>query len=318
LRRFLQKPNPVFLVLLSLAGFAAGETAGAQEAAAAGFPSIERLENRDPVFKQYLADVELARGKLFGRRNSLDAQELAGYLRIYVYAAPAEGEDFFRLSARCNVPYAGLATLNRIGYAAAWKGPVLLPSMPGIFVPETPENDLEQLIASSRDKEEGVVITLPGNGGSRRFLFFPGADFSPTERSYFLNPGFRYPLRTYRITSPFGTRPSPFTGRPQRHNGLDLAAPLGTEVYPAREGTVADLGSDAVYGNYVIIAHNDNWVSLYGHLSAINVTRRSAVTRNSVIGRVGSTGQSTGPHLHFELRKNGAAQDPGKLLFKGQ
>jgi murein DD-endopeptidase MepM/ murein hydrolase activator NlpD len=101
------------------------------------------------------------------------------------------------------------------------------------------------------------------------------------------------------------------------HEGLDLAAPEGTEVFAAREGVVTDLGEDPIYGKYIVLRHGDTWASLYGHLSVIAVTLNSRVRTGSPIGRVGSTGQSTGPHLHFELRRNGQAQDPGKLLFQG-
>jgi len=274
------------------------------------FPVIARLDAKDPIFKQYLADVELARRRL---RQHQDKEQLAEILQIYVYSS-GEDEDIFRLAARCNVPQSALATLNRVSHPSLFKGGVvLLPSVPGIFLPETPKSDFEQLLAVGREQEDGIAITVPGQG---RFLFLPGADFYPTERVFFLNSGFHFPLRNYRISSPYGMRPNPFNGKPQKHNGMDLAAPTGTEVYPARAGRVAEMGNDPVFGNYIIIAHEDNWASLYGHLSSFSTTRGTNVTRNTVIGKVGSTGQSTGPHLHFELRKNGTALDPGRLLFK--
>jgi murein DD-endopeptidase MepM/ murein hydrolase activator NlpD len=297
-----------FLFLQSL--FFCGKTE-AQETDV--FPVIKKLDSRDTVFKQYLADVEAARRRLFGQNQS--KEELSGFLSIYSYT-PKEDEDIFRLSARCNVPYAALATLNRANHPDMLTGPVLLPTVPGLFIPETPSNDLERLISMSREMEEGVVITVPSKGRPVRFLFFPGADLNPTERSFFLNRGFRFPLRSYRISSPFGMRPNPFTGKQQKHNGVDLAAPIGTEVYPAREGKITEMGNDPVFGNYIVIAHDDNWASLYGHLSVFSAKSGSFVTVNTVIGKVGNTGQSTGPHLHFELRKNGAALDPTRLLFR--
>jgi hypothetical protein len=286
---------------------------GAEAQETGPFPVIQTLAARDPVFQQYVADVDLARRSIFGQNRKTGV--ITDYFRVYAYTPPPGDEDIFRLSARCNIPYAALATLNRISHPDMLKGQILLPSVPGIFIPESPSNDLERLIAGSRNME-GEILTIRTKTGTERFLFFPGADFSPTERSYFLNEGFRFPLRSYRITSPFGIRPSPFTGKPQRHNGLDLAAPLGTDVYAARGGTVTESGNDPVYGLYVVIAHDDNWVSLYGHLSSIIAVSGAKIGRDTVIGKVGSTGQSTGPHLHFELRKNGAAQDPTKLLFK--
>ena len=240
---------------------------------------------------------------------------MGDYLQIYSYT-PKSGDDIYRLSARCNIPYSALATLNRINHPEPLKKQVLLPTVPGLFIPESPSNDLERLISLSRESDEGTVITVHANGRSVRYLFFPGADFNQTERSFFLTRGFRFPLRSYRISSPFGMRANPFTGKPQIHNGVDLAAPVGTEVYAVREGRVTDIGNDSVFGNYIIIAHDDNWVSLYGHLSAFSVRLHSNVTAATVIGKVGNSGQSTGPHLHFELRKNGAALDPTKMLFR--
>jgi murein DD-endopeptidase MepM/ murein hydrolase activator NlpD len=188
--------------------------------------------------------------------------------------------------------------------------------MPGIFISETPETDLEMLLSAGRAADRtGIPITVTRNGGSEHFLFIPGAEFSPTERAFFLQTGFRYPLRSYRLSSPFGPRVNPVTGTFRTHQGLDLAAPMGSEVYAARDGEVIEMDTDPIYGNYIIIEHGGNWRSLYGHLSTFETALRSHVRSGSLIGRVGSTGQSTGPHLHFELRQNGRAQDPGRLLF---
>ena len=283
--------------------------AGAQEL----FPVIGRLDSRDVVFKQYLTDVETARRRLFGQKQN--NEEINAYLRIYSYT-PKNEDDLFRLSARCNVPYSALATLNRINHPEPFSGPVLLPTVPGLYIPENPANDLERLLSLSRESENGTIITVRSGEKPLRYLFFPGEDFNPTERSFFLNRGFRFPLHNYRISSSFGMRPNPFTGKPHFHNGVDLAAPVGTEVYAAREGRVTETGFDPVFGNYIVIAHDDNWASLYGHLSAVSVQLYSYVTVNNVIGKVGTTGQSTGPHLHFELRKRGTALDPTKLLFR--
>jgi murein DD-endopeptidase MepM/ murein hydrolase activator NlpD len=100
------------------------------------------------------------------------------------------------------------------------------------------------------------------------------------------------------------------------HGGLDLAAPEGTGVYAAAPGIVTETGDDPVYGKYVVISHAGGWASLYGHLSRIETGLRREVLSGILIGRVGSTGQSTGPHLHFELRRNGRTEDPGKYLFQ--
>jgi murein DD-endopeptidase MepM/ murein hydrolase activator NlpD len=213
------------------------------------------------------------------------------------------------------MPYAALATLNRLPTAAvALSGGILLPSMPGLFIPEEPRNDLEMLLGSARNDGRGVPVNVRRGGENERFWFIPGEDFTPTERTFFLHPGFRFPLRNYRLTSPFGPRINPVTGNPRFHEGLDLAAPEGTEVFASRDGVVIEQGYDPVYGNYIIISHGD-WTSLYGHLSETHTILRNSVKSGNLIGKVGSTGQSTGPHLHFELRQKGIAQDPEKYLY---
>ncbi|MDR1955993.1 MAG: M23 family metallopeptidase [Treponema sp.] len=312
------KPDaPLLLIMLGTILWYSLPADGA-ESLGAGFPTIFRLDTQDSGFKQYLADVEFARKRIFNlERTGEQPQAIAEALTVYAYT-PQGSEDLLSLAARCTISLASLVTLNRIPHPSSLErhGPLLLPSAPGLFIPEEPRSDLERLLASTRMNERGIRITLTRKEGKEHFRFIPGADFSPTERIFFLHTGFRYPLRTYRLTSVFGMRVNPVTGRLRNHNGLDLAAPAGTEVYAAREGVVTEIGEDAIYGKYIIIRHGDTWVSLYGHLSKINTVLRKRVESGSLIGRVGSTGQSTGPHLHFELRQNGKAQDPGKYLFK--
>jgi hypothetical protein len=313
--------NPVWLIVIVLAFLLfSGVWLWPEESLLAPtFPRITRLDNSDTMFKQYTSDVAWARGRLFNLQwteetaaNTL--QTITEALTIYAYKPPAGDIDLLNLAARCNVPISTLATLNHIAHAGLLQnaGTLLLPSAPGLFIAEHPSSDLEQLLASIRANERGIMITV----GSERFLFIPGADFTATERAFFYHSGFRYPLRNFRLTSSFGRRVDPISGNMSSHSGLDLAAPRGTEVYAAREGVVSEVGTDAIYGNYIIIRHDDNWVSLYGHLSKIETVVKARVASGALIGRVGSTGRSTGPHLHFELRQNGTAQDPTKYLFQ--
>jgi murein DD-endopeptidase MepM/ murein hydrolase activator NlpD len=291
------------------------------------YPLIAALDPRDTGFRQYLEDVETARRRLFGREQTgINPESMAESLTIYRYT-PGSGEDLFALAARCNIPYGAIASLNRLTHPADLEGAgeILLPSTPGLFIPREPGSDLERLMTAARTRTEfdprasgaGAVPLIINAGNSRgEVYFYPGGDFSPTERNFFLNRGFRFPLRNFRLTSPYGMRQNPVTGRLRLHEGLDLAAPAGTGVYAAADGIVTETGEDPVYGRYIIIKHGDNWASLYGHLQNIETALRSEVRSGTLIGRVGSTGQSTGPHLHFELRRNGQARDPGKYLFQ--
>jgi murein DD-endopeptidase MepM/ murein hydrolase activator NlpD len=127
-------------------------------------------------------------------------------------------------------------------------------------------------------------------------------------------PGtFSWPV-TGTITSPFGWRSNPFGGSPEFHQGLDIAAPSGTTVTAAAGGTVIMAQWYGGYGNYILIDHGGGYSTGYGHLSAIYVSNGQGVKRGQAIGAVGSTGASTGPHLHFEVRIDGKPVDPAPRL----
>ncbi len=113
-----------------------------------------------------------------------------------------------------------------------------------------------------------------------------------------------------RQTSSFGWRRNPLTGERAFHAGVDLAAAAGTPVKACWDGTVSSVGKLPGYGNMVAVQHEGGWESVYAHNSAFTVRAGDSVKAGQEIARVGNTGRSTGPHLHFELRNNGAPQDP--------
>lgn len=122
----------------------------------------------------------------------------------------------------------------------------------------------------------------------------------------------RTPLDAARISSGFGMRRHPILGYSRMHQGVDFAAPAGTPVYAAGDGRIAFAGTRGAYGTTIVIAHAGGTSTLYAHLAAIQRGLRpgSAVRQGQVIGRVGSTGLSTGPHLHFEVRRNDRPLNP--------
>jgi murein DD-endopeptidase MepM/ murein hydrolase activator NlpD len=301
--------------LLGVALFLQLPASHAQNTGTFSFPIITRLDRGDTGFRQYIGDVESNRRRLTAFRGRL--LETAEYLTIYQYTPRNNEEDIFFLAARCNIPYSTLASINRLNNPLSLETgkPLLLPSLPGIYIPDNVNSDLEKLTGAARlSNQESVKIKISVAGKTETFNFFPGADYSPAERAFFLNSGFHFPLKFFRVTSDFGFRPNPVTGNVVMHQGIDLAAPAGTEVYAAADGTVTDMGFDPVYGNYIIITHSERWTSLYGHLQIIETVLRSNVKSGSLIGRVGSTGQSTGPHLHFELRQDGRPLNPAGRL----
>lgn len=120
----------------------------------------------------------------------------------------------------------------------------------------------------------------------------------------------RTPIDGARVTSGFGMRRHPILGYSKMHKGVDFGAPTGTPIYAAGDGTVEKAGWSGGYGKYVRIKHNGTFASAYGHMSAIAVKAGQRVRQGQIIGRVGTTGRSTGPHLHFEVLKAGAQVNP--------
>ena len=144
----------------------------------------------------------------------------------------------------------------------------------------------------------------------------PGVQLSWSEVCSILGIGFLKPL-VGRITSSFGYRIHPVLGVRKFHSGLDISAPYGHRVKAAMSGVVESVGYDEYgYGYYVVISHPNKMKTLYGHLSKILVKVGQKVRRGDVIGKVGDTGMTTGPHLHFEVIKNGTKVNPRRYIVR--
>lgn len=120
----------------------------------------------------------------------------------------------------------------------------------------------------------------------------------------------RMPVEHVTLTSDFGMRTHPVLGGRRAHKGVDLAGPTGTPVYATADGTVGMAQWFSSYGNYVQIEHGAGLETRYGHLSGYTVEAGQKVHKGDLIGYIGSTGRSTGPHLHYEVRVDGEAVNP--------
>ena len=127
----------------------------------------------------------------------------------------------------------------------------------------------------------------------------------------FVGGQFLWPSATTYVTSPYGYRIHPVTGAQRFHSGVDIGASYGTNIFAANSGTVVVAGyNTGGYGNYVVISHGGGYSTLYAHCSSLLVSAGQQVSKGQVIATCGSTGMSTGPHIHFEIQLNGQTTNP--------
>lgn len=149
--------------------------------------------------------------------------------------------------------------------------------------------------AAQQQKQQSSGSSASGSSGSSSSS---GSQSSQTTASA---SGFLWPIASsHRVTSPFGWRTHPITGRQHLHGGIDIAAPNGTPIMASKAGVVVISQYGSSYGNYVVISHPDGTRTLYAHMSQRNVSAGDTVRQGQTVGLVGSTGSSTGNHLHFE------------------
>lgn len=178
--------------------------------------------------------------------------------------------------------------------------------------------DEETTETSAENDETGETVAAAAftneNSGGRDIEEKEAAE-GTSFAAYKINAEPCMPVESKRITSPFGYRVNPVSGKYGFHTGIDLAAPSGSQVRTVFYGTVEKTGEEDDWGKYVLIKHSDGLETYYCHLSEIYAEDGAVIRRGEVIGLSGSTGWSTGPHLHFEVRINGIRVDPALLLF---
>lgn len=136
---------------------------------------------------------------------------------------------------------------------------------------------------------------------------------SVTQNAYVLTTSISAPA-CGSVTSQFGWRIHPITGKQGFHTGIDIAAPLGTPITAAFSGTIAECGKNEAYGNYIIMRHSEGLYTFYGHCDSLKASEGMHIRSGEVIAYMGTTGYSTGPHLHFEIRIGGKRVDPAYVL----
>ncbi|HNV43582.1 MAG TPA: M23 family metallopeptidase [Exilispira sp.] len=188
-----------------------------------------------------------------------------------------------------------------------------IPSNIGIVVKAKNSQDLKKIIDQYDVDELSLFIANQVANfdelASKDEIFLPNVELPQTEKLKAYGIAFGYPAKGY-ISSRMGYRKDPFTGQRRFHSGLDISNVMGTPIYAAYDGVVVFVGPNGGYGNCVIISHPLGYSTLYGHLSKILVKVGQRVSKGSKIALMGSTGRSTGSHLHFEIRKFGKILNP--------
>jgi len=191
-----------------------------------------------------------------------------------------------------------------------------IPNQDGIFYSVKNGDSLSSISERYNTDTNAIMIAnelFSDNISSGVELFLPGAKLDSVNLQEINGDLFMWPV-SGRITSSYGYRANPFTGVRQFHSGMDISSNTGTPIRAAMSGRVSAAGYDNVLGNYVAITHHSGYRTLYGHMSMIRVRPGAYVGTGERIGDVGSTGVSTGPHLHFTVFKNGITVNPRTLM----
>lgn len=240
-------------------------------------------------------------------RENVEAMALElGELQAKLLKIEAVGE---RVSGLAGLKNEELRALDEAGRAASQASPAASGPGGGPFVPAPAGGGaarLEQLMQQidlEADRQSDLLVLAESRLLSRRLEQMLVPSIRPVEVA---------------IGSGFGFRIDPFNGRTALHTGLDFAAPVGTPIRAAAGGRVIEAQHDGAYGLALKIDHGQGLVTRYAHSSEILVRPGELVRRGQTVARVGSTGRSTGPHLHFEVLLEGVQQDPARFLALGE
>ena len=245
----------------------------------------EDVEKIKSGFEETRAEQEALKKVLDTKQTELDAQIEAAYLLI------ANVDD---LAEDAQAEYAAIAAAE----AEAEK------EVAALIAKKQAE---EAAAAAARAAEQGKNSGGSGGGSTSN----PGAGYASAASLTSLS----WPVPSYSIiTSRFGGRNAPTAGASSNHGGLDIGAQQGATIIASEAGEIMAADYNSGYGNYVMINHGNGIVTLYGHMTSYCVSYGETVSKGQTIGYVGSTGVSTGPHLHYEIRLNGERVDPAQYF----
>lgn len=229
------------------------------------------------------------------------------------------GDTFWSIARQFRITVDSLITANDIKPTAVLREKSILkiPPMSGIYYRVQKYDSLDQIshtykISSEEIKKFNKIEDYLPIG---KVLFLNGAKMTELDRKLFFGKMFKSPL-SGQITSRYGMRRHPILNRRLFHTGIDIAAAEDTDVRASADGTINYSEKKGTYGNLVIIRHHNGFETYYAHLNKIKVGNGKKIKQGQIIGTVGSTGRSTGPHLHYEIRQNGKYLNPSRFIGK--
>ncbi|MDR2543499.1 MAG: LysM peptidoglycan-binding domain-containing M23 family metallopeptidase [Treponema sp.] len=238
---------------------------------------------------------------------------------LYDFHTVLRGENISTLANNYGLNQDSIISINKISSTRLLQiGRVLkIPNQNGILHTVRGGETLSSIAQRYNADSEAIRITnelFSEKIAAGTELFIPGARLDWTRLQEINGDLFIWPLSGI-VTSGYGYRRDPFNpSRRHFHNGIDIRGRSGAPVRAAMSGRVSRVGWDNVLGNYVVISHHSGYRSLYGHLSVIRTRTGAYVAQGERVGDVGSTGQSTGPHLHFTIYRNGVTVNPRALM----
>ena len=231
-----------------------------------------------------------------------------------------EGENLTTISRKIGASLDTLVSVNKISNANKLRPgqKIIIPNRNGLLHTINANERIEE-IADKYDIQLNRILAFNkiDNVSDIKIgddIFLPGAKYTLDERIDKFGQMFSLPTIVNRISSVFGYRIHPISGVRTKHMGVDIPGSLNTPIYAARKGKVIFAGYSGGYGNLVIVRHDKGYTTYYGHLNRITTKIGDNVGVGVMIGRMGSTGNSTGSHLHFEVRKNGEALNPADFI----
>ena len=272
--------------------------------------SIDYTKNE--TLQSIRKDIKDSIFTVMSKRDSANLPEL----KFYKYKVKKD-ESFWIVLSKSGLDMDTLISVNNLTspYQVEEGTVLFIPNMRGVVVTGDDKEGLAKILSENRVDIVYVKNANKSENLDKDFIFIPCGKISNLERSMFLGSAFISPIKTGKTTSKFGTRRDPFNeNRFRFHRGVDIGCPIGTNIYSARAGRVTFAGYADGYGKLVILEHEHGYTTYYGHLSKFNIKEGDRVGAGQSIALSGNTGRTTGPHLHFEIRRHGRALNPQTFI----